>query len=132
MVKNCSKSARIFSQLRNPSAAPVSVPSAVSPGHLVLFDGYERVVHGLVAECVDGRDEEVERVQQGAPVLVQRPLRGGVVDELVLQLGAVLSKLGELLTQLKLRRTGTDSQRTASLRTLFHGLPLQPLSESGD
>ena len=59
---------------------------------LVLLDGCEGVFHGLVAERVDRRHEEVESIEQSLAVLGQRALGLGVVNKLLLKLRRFLKK----------------------------------------
>lgn len=76
---------------------------AALPGGLVLADGEQRVLDGLVRERGERVVEEVQRGQQGVGVARERALRVGVVQELRLQLGRLLRQLREALAQRALR-----------------------------
>ena len=76
----------------------------VQPRRLVAPHGVDGVLHRLVAQRVDRRDEEVEGADQLLAALHQRLLRVGVVQELVLQLGRLVRQVGEDLAERVLKR----------------------------
>ena len=69
------------------------------PGDLVHLDSGQRVLHGLVDNCVDGAHEEVEGGQELLSIFGEISLSFCIVEKLLLQLWRLVSKVRETFSK---------------------------------
>lgn len=69
------------------------------PGGFILPYGQQSVIDGFIAQCINGRYEKVEGIQQQFAIFCQWSLGFRVAGEFLLQLWILLGQIGECIGQ---------------------------------